>query len=96
MNKFYKFEKVIEDRYAVWYKETPKDKGKLGVWSIIDLYPGTRPTRFAFRWRVRGKEKSQEQLDEQILAGIIKNFDRCINTYRGNYAKRNMPIKKAA
>ena len=86
MNKFYKFEKVIEDRYAVWYKEILNDKSKLGVWSIIDLYPGTRPTRFAFRWKVRGKEKSQEQLDEQILSGIIRNFYKCTSTFRGNRA----------
>lgn len=49
MNKKYKFDRLMFDRYAVWYMETPKDKSKLGVWKIIDCCPGTRPTKFAFR-----------------------------------------------
>lgn len=31
MNKKYKFDRLMFDRYAVWYMETPKDKSKLGV-----------------------------------------------------------------
>ena len=26
MNKKYKFDRLMFDRYAVWYMETPKDK----------------------------------------------------------------------
>lgn len=83
MNKKYKIEKVINGRFAVWYMETPADKTKLGVWKIIDLYPGTKPTRFAFRKKVRGTDKTQEQLDEIILGNAIRYFYKT-NTYRGN------------
>ena len=83
MSKKYNFNKMVYDRYAVWYMETPKDKSKLGVWKIIDLYPGTKPTRFAFRWKVKGKDKTQEQLDEQVLNNAIKNFNRPMNVFRG-------------
>ena len=83
MSKRYKFEKIINNRYAVWYMETPKDRGKLGVWKVIDLFSGVRTTRYAFRWKVKGHEKTQEQLDEQILIGLIKRFYRK-NIYRGN------------
>ena len=82
MNR-YNFEKVVNGRFAIWYMETPKSRGKLGVWKIIDLYSGVRNTRFAFRWKVKGKEKTQEQLDEQILSGAIRRFYRR-NVYRGN------------
>lgn len=82
MNKKYKMEKVVNGRFAVWYMDIPNDKSKLGVWRIIDLYPGTRPTRFAFRKKVRGKEKTQEQLDEILLGNAIRNFYRK-NIYRG-------------
>lgn len=74
MNKRYKIDKVIKDRWAIWYMDFPKDKSKLGIWRIIDLYPGTKPTRFAVRWKVKGKEKSQEQLDNQIIENAIRNF----------------------
>ena len=83
MNKRYKIDKVIDERWAVWYMDFPKDKSKLGIWRIIDLYPGTRPTRFAVRWKVKGAEKSQEQLDEQILAGTIKNFYKNNGGFKG-------------
>ena len=76
MSKKYKIDRVMFDRYAVWYMDTPEDKSKLGVWKVIDLYPGTRPTKFAFRWKVKGKDKTQEQLDEQILNNTIKNFNK--------------------
>ena len=29
MNKKYKFDRLIFDRYAVWYMEIPKDKNKI-------------------------------------------------------------------
>lgn len=89
MNKRYKIDKVINERWAVWYMEFPKDKSKLGIWRIIDLYPGTRPTRFAIRWKVKGKEKTQEQLDEQIIAGAIKNFYRNNGGFRGTKFENN-------
>ena len=83
MSKRYNFEKIINNRYSVWYMNIPNGRGKLGVWKIIDLYSGTRATRFAFRWKVKGKEKTQEQLDAQILMGAVKRFYRR-NIYRGN------------
>jgi len=72
MSKLYKIDRVVDDRWAVWYQEI-NAKGKLGVYKIIDLYPGTRPAKFAFRWKVNGS-KSQEQLDSQIIFNAIKNF----------------------
>lgn len=81
MNNKYKFEKLINDRYAVWYKETPKEKGKLGVWKIIDLYFNNKPAKFAFRWKVRGKSKTQEQLDEQILENATVNLKKVNRSY---------------
>lgn len=84
MNKKYKFDKVVFDRYAIWYMEIPESKSKLGVWRIIDLYPGTRPTKFAFRWKVKGKDKTQEQLDEQILNNAIRNFNKTANVFYNN------------
>lgn len=84
MNKKYRFDRLIFNRYAVWYMETPKDKSKLGVWKIIDCFPGTKPTKFAFRWKVKDKDKTQEQLDEQILNNATKNFCKSTNISRGN------------
>lgn len=81
MSKKYKIQEVREDRWAVWYQEIGS-KGKLGVYKIIDLYPGTRPAKFAFRWKVNGS-KSQEQLDEQIISNAIRNF------YKSSGFRRN-------
>ena len=72
MSKLYKIDRVVDDRWAVWYQEI-NAKGKLGVYKIIDLYPGTRPAKFAVRWKVNGR-KTQEQLDSQIIFNAIKNF----------------------
>ncbi len=74
MNKKYKIDRVIDDRYAVWYMDFKNDKGKLGIYRVIDLYPGNRDTRFAIRWKVKGKEKSQEQLDNMIIENAIRKF----------------------
>ena len=84
MSKKYKIDRVVEDRWAVWYQEI-NAKGKLGVYKIIDLYPGTRPAKFAFRWKVNGS-KSQEQLDEQIIGNAIRNFYRNNKNFVGNRA----------
>lgn len=84
MNKKYKIDKIVNGRYAVWYMDIPNNKSKLGVWRIIDLYSGTRETRFTFRKKVKGTEKTQEQLDEQILGGAIRRFYKR-NVYRGNH-----------
>ncbi len=95
MNKKYNIQKVVNNRYAVWYMDTPKDRTKLGVWKIIDLYPGSRPTKFAFRWRVKGKEKTQEQLDEIILGNAIRYFNRK-KIYRGNRYEKAEGADKVA
>ena len=96
MNKKYKFDRLMFDRYAVWYMETPKDRSKLGVWKIIDCYPGTKPTRFAFRWKVKGKDKTQEQLDAQILGNVTRNFYKPTNVFRGNRSTEPQSSNKAA
>lgn len=73
MNK-YKIEKVMNDRWAVWYMPFPKRKGsRIGVYKIIDLYKTTRETRFAFRYKPR-EDQSQEQSDLAILTNCIRNF----------------------
>lgn len=74
MNKRYKINRIVNDRYAVWYMDFKNEKNKLGIYRVIDLFPGTRPTRFAVRWKVKGKDKSQEQLDNMIIDGAIKRF----------------------
>lgn len=84
MNKNYKFEKIMYDRYAVWYMDIPNHKNKLGVWRVIDLYPGTRPTRFAFKWKVRGKDKTQEQLNDIVLNNLTRNFYKTASALCGN------------
>ena len=89
MNKKYKFDRLIFDRYAVWYMEISKDKSKLGVWKIIDCFPGTKPTKFAFRWKAKDKNKIQEQLDEQILNNTTRNFYKSNNIFRGNRTTEN-------
>lgn len=95
MSKGYKIEKVVNRRFAVWYKETPNDWGKLGVWKIIDLFPGNRNTKFAYRWKVKGHEKTQEQLDEQILGNAIRFFNKK-KIYRGTkYEKAEAAAKTA-
>ena len=74
MNKFYKIEKVVNDRWAVWYKEFEKRQGhKIGVYAIIDLYPGTRITRYAYRYTPR-EGQTQEQSDNFIINNAINNF----------------------
>lgn len=84
MNKRYKIDRVVNDRWAVWYMGFPNSKSKLGVYRIIDLYPGTRPTRFAFRWKVKGKDKTQEELDAQIINNAIRYFYKGRGGFRGN------------
>ena len=96
MNKKYKFDRLIFDRYAVWDMETPKDKSKLGVWKIIDCFPGTKPTKFAFRWKAKDKNKIQEQLDEQILNNTTRNFYKSNNIFRGNCSTENQTQSRAA
>lgn len=91
MSKRYKIEKVENGRWAVWYMEIPNSKSKLGVWKIIDLFTSTRETRFAFRKRVKGTEKTQEQLDEQILSGAIRRFYRK-NIYMGNHVEQQKGV----
>ncbi len=96
MSKKYKFDRLMFDRYAVWYMETPKDRSKLGIWKVIDLYPGTKPAKFAFRWKVKGKDKTQEQLDEQILSSVTRNFYKPTNVFRGNRSMEQQDSNKAA
>ena len=74
MKKSYKFEQVINDRYAIWYLAFPKRKGnRIGVYKLIDLYKPTRETRFAFRYRPR-EGQTQDQSDNAILVNCIRNF----------------------
>lgn len=96
MSKRYNIEQVINNKWAVWYMETPNDKRKLGVWKVIDLTSGTRLTKYAFRLRVKGKEKTQEQLDEQILSNATRNFYKSTNVFRGNRSMENQTQNRAA
>ena len=89
MNKKYKFNRLMFDRYAVWYMETPKDKSKLGVWKIIDCFNGNKQNKFAFRWKAKDKNKIQEQLDEQILNNTTRNFYKSNNIFSGNRSTEN-------
>lgn len=74
MNKRYKIEKIINERYAVWYMAFPKKKGnRIGVYRIIDLYSNNRETRFAFRYLPR-EGQTQDQSDDLILVNSIYNF----------------------
>lgn len=82
MNKRYEIQEVVDGRYAVWYMPFENNRSKYGVWRIIDLYSGTRATKFAFRKKVKGKEKTQEQLDALILGNAIKYFNKK-NIFRG-------------
>jgi hypothetical protein len=80
--KRYNIDRVINNRWAVWYMEIPHSRNKLGVWKIIDLFPGTRPTKYIFRWKVKGA-KTQEVFDEQLINGCIRNFYRNKNQFLG-------------
>ncbi len=75
MNR-YKIQEIIRDRYAVWYMSFSKKKGKrIGCYKVVDLYSGTRTTRFAFRYLPR-EGQTQEQSDNMILTNCIFNFYR--------------------
>ena len=90
MNTKYKLDKIINNRYAIWYKDILNDKNKIGVWKIIDLYSESIFKKFAFRLKVKGKNKSQEELDNQILNNTIKNFYKSNNIfYEKNNKRRN-------
>lgn len=91
MDRKYKFDRVVNDRWAVWYKDITNSRNKLGVWRIIDLYPGTRPTKFAFRWKVKG-DKTQEQLDELIVSGAIRYFYKKKDMFSGDRANGTAEI----
>lgn len=85
MNK-YKIEKVMYDRWAVWYMGFEKPQGKkIGVYKIIDLYKNTRETRFAFRYMPR-KGQTQEQSDNAIISAAIHFFYKDKNAFRGTHA----------
>lgn len=84
MSKRYNIDRVVNGRWAVWYMDIPRSRNKLGVWKIIDLYAGTRPTKFVFRWKVKGN-KTQEVFDEQLIAGGIRSFYKNKNTFYGTH-----------
>ena len=80
----YKIDKVVYDRWAVWYKEFDKQDGKkIGVYKIIDLYSGTRKSRIAIRYLPR-KGQTQEQSDTAIINNTIHFFYKSRNVFRGN------------
>ena len=76
MNKKYKLEKIINDRYVVWYMPFPKKKGnRIGVYKIYDLYSTARNARFAFRYTAR-EGQSQLMSDDNIISTTIANFNK--------------------
>lgn len=81
MNKKYKIDRIVNDRYAVWRMDFEEEKNKLGIYRIIDLYKGNRDTRFSIRWKARGN-KDQEQLDTLAIENGIKRFGNIrVNRY---------------
>jgi len=84
MNKFYKIDRVVYDRYAVWYKHFDKPEGKkIGVYKILDLYKGNRKAKVAYRYLPR-KGQSQEQSDNIIISNTIHLFSKSKGGFRGN------------
>ena len=80
----YKIDRIMYDRWAVWYKEFDKQDGKkIGVYKIIDLYKGTREARTTFRYLPRTGQ-TQEQSDEAIINNKIANFYKTKKLFRGN------------
>ena len=69
----YKIFKVINDRFAVWYKDIENDKNLLGVYKVIDLYTPTREARFGKRYKAR-KGQTQSILDSQAISAAISAF----------------------
>lgn len=83
MNK-YKIDRVMYDRWAVWYKDFEKPEGKkIGVYKIIDLYSGTREARTTFRYLPR-EGQTQEQSDMAIIVNKIHMFYKSKKMFRGN------------
>ena len=93
--KKYKIDRVVNERWAVWYMEIPKSRNKLGMYRIIDLYSGTRETRFAPRWKVKG-DKTQEVFDNQLIFRAIRNFYKDPNQFQGTSSMENQTQSKAA
>ena len=69
----YKFNKVFNDRWSIWYKELPKRGARIGVYKIFDLYAKTRTYRYAFRYKPR-ENQTQEGSDTNIIMNCIHNF----------------------
>lgn len=69
----YQFDRVINDRWSVWYKELPKRGARIGVYKIFDLFAKTRTYRFALRYKPR-ENQTQEASDIAILMNGIHNF----------------------
>ena len=51
---------------------------------------------FYKRWKVKGKDKTQEQLDEQILSNATRNFYKPTNVFRGNRSMENQTQSRVA
>ena len=76
----YIFDRVINERYAVWYKEILNKKGVLGAYKVIDLYPGTREKRFVKRYKAK-QGQDQESLDTKAMYAAIRAFKK-ITTFK--------------
>ena len=76
MNKKYKLEKIVNDRYTVWYMPFQKKKSsRIGVYKIYDLYKVSKDARFAFRYTAK-EGQSQAMLDDSIISNVITNFNK--------------------
>ena len=70
----YTFDRIVYDRYVIYYKDFKKRKGsKIGVYKILDLWKASRKYKFAFRYKPR-EGQTQEQSDNMILTNCIRNF----------------------
>jgi len=79
MNKNYTVDRIVNDRYVVWYMPFQKKKGnKIGVYKIFDLYTSKKNAKFAFRYTAR-EGQSQVMSDESIISTTIASFTRKTN-----------------
>lgn len=69
----YKIDRVIGERFAVWYKEIKDKKNLLGVYRILDLYSSSKNISFAKRYKAR-QGQTQEAADSIFISKGINRL----------------------